>query len=355
VKTAPHDNAGDADRLAFRASAGVCRREAGDVVFASAFLPRAKRDAVHAVYAFFRLVRQAVESAGEEAGAARLRHVPLSALTTGTFDETGHGSCCSGDPFQQRLSLLRERVEDLYAGRLELPTPSARSEEQHVLHAFAVASARYQVPRQDVLDFAEGCRGGLTVRRYATWRSLEAHCRLAGGAAARAALCVLGVTHSGAAEYAAKAGVAVRLTRMLCGLKADAAAGRVCLPLEDLAAFRYTERELAAGVVNESLRRLLCFEVDRARRLYREAAEGLPWVANDGARLAGAILLAWHWRLLDVIERHDYDALSRVPALTRGHKLRALPIAWRLARRRPDAARGQVPTPPGAAPTATAP
>lgn len=333
----------DADRLAFRAAADVCRRGARDLYFASAFLPRAKRDAAHAVYAFLNLVRDAIVSAGEEAGAARLRHRPLNV--------GAHDACCSSDPLGQRLSLLRERLDELYAGRLELPAPAARSEQQHVLHAFSVASARYQIPREALLDLAEACRAELSVSRYATWASLERYCRSGGGSVARAVGCVLGVTHSGAGELITRAGVAVRLTRILCELKADVADGRVYLPLEDLAAFRYTERELAAGVVNENFRRLMRFEVERARRLYDEAAGGLGWVAGDGSRGAAAIMLAWHRGRLDVIERRGYDVFSRPPTLSRGQKVRALPLAWRLARREPDieerdvfASRESVPT-----------
>jgi phytoene synthase len=335
VKRPPPSQASEADKLAARVSAGVCRRAAPDLYFASAFLPRAKRDAAHALYAFCRLVPEAVASACEEAGAAALRHRPLNVAATPSHDEPHLGSCCSAEPFEHRLSLLRDRLDDLYAGRLELPAPAARSEEQHVLHAFSAAASRYQVPRQDLLDFARGCVAALAVRRYATWASLERDCPLAGGAAARAAACVLGVTHSGAGDYATKAGVAGRFTSILCRLKADVGQGRVYLPLEDLARFRYTERELTEGVVNENFRRLMRFEVERARRLFDEAAGGLCWVANDGSRLTAAVLLARSLALLDAIERQGYDVFNRPPALTRAQKLRALPAGWRLARRGP--------------------
>jgi phytoene synthase len=332
VTPGPRARPTDADRLAFRAVAGVCRRDARDLYFASAFLPRAKRDAACAVYAFFNLVREAITSAGEEAGAARLRHQPLN-VTASAHAGSGHDACCSSDPLGQRLSLLGERLDELYAGRLELPAPAARSEQQHVLHAFAVASARYQVPREALLDFAEACRAELTVSRYATWASLERYCRSAGGSVARAAACVLGVTNSGAGETITEAGVAIRLTRILCELKADVAHGRVYLPLEDLAAFRYTERELAAGIVNDNFRRLMRFQIERARQLYDEAARGLRWVANDGSRHAAALLLTRQLALLDVVERHGYDVFARQPALTWVQKLLAFPMSGRLAKR----------------------
>jgi phytoene synthase len=319
-----HSTTDPADLLAFRAARDVCRRHGKDFYFASAFLPRAKRDAAHAVFAFCRMIRDAVESAAGEHGAAAMRHRPL-----------GGGACGSSHPIEQRLELFRARLNELYAGRLELPSPATRSEAQHVLHAFSQSVRRFEVPRQCFLDFAESCRADLLVSRYATWGSLERYCRQGGGAAAVAVGCVLGLTHSDAAQQASTLGVAVRLTHLLRDLKADVAAGRVYLPLEDLAAFRYGERDLVAGTISDSFRRLMAFQIDRARRLYREAAEALCWVAGDGSRLAAATLTVQQTAVLDAIERADCDVFRRRIDLTPTQKLRRLPTAWRLARHGP--------------------
>lgn len=273
---------------------------------------------------------------GDEATVgASLRHRPLSVSPVGPSSPGGMGGgCCSPNVLDQRLALFRDRLNDLYEGRLELPSVAGRSQEHHVLHAFSVAARRYQIPRQHFLELAEGHRMDQAVMRYATWPSLERYCHHAGGAAALAASCVLGVTSSDATDPAARAGKAIVLTNILRDLKDDVARGHVYLPLEDLAAFRYSERELAAGVVNEQFRKLMRFQVERARRLSREAADGLRWVAGDGSRFAAATCLALAAGVLDGIERQGYDVFSQRPALSRGQKLRRLPLAWRLARRR---------------------
>ena len=345
-----------ADAPAFRAARDACRRHGADFYFATAFLPPAKRDAAHAVFAFWRMIGDAMESGGgADAGSGpALRHRPLGVARGPTAVVSGAGGCCSPNAQDQRLALFRDRLNDLYEGRLELPAVPGRSQEHHVLHAFSVAARRYQIPRECFVELAEARRSDQAVTRYATWSSLQRYCARAGGAAAVAVGCVLGVTHSGAADYAAGAGTAAVLTKVLRDLKPDLARGHVYLPLEDLAAFRYSERDLAAGVVNDAFRKLMRFEIDRARRLYREAADGLCWVAGDGSRFAAAALLAWQSGLLDAIERRGYDVFSQRPALTAGQKLRRLPHAWRLARRRPGAApRG--PGPRDAAPLASSP
>ena len=344
-----------ADAPAFRAAREVCRRHGKNFYFASAFLPPAKRNAAHAVYAFCRMVGDAVDVAEEEgvatgtATGAALRHRPLS-VSPVTSSMAG---CCSSDPLGQRLSWFRDRLNDLYDGRLELPSVQGRSEEQHVLHAFSAAARRYQIPRQHLLDLAEARRMEQSVVRYATWSSLDRYCQHAGGAAALAAGCVLGLTSSGAAEHAIAAGKAIAFTRILANLKRDMAGGRIYLPLEDLAAFRYGERDLTAGVVNDNFSAMMRFQVERARRLYRDAADGLRWVAGDGSRFAASTLLAWESGVLDVIERHGYDVFRSPPALRQGQKLRRLALAWRLSRRGP-ATQVQASETPAAEPFAAA-
>ena len=51
--------------------------------------------------------------------------------------------------------------------------------------------------------------------------------------------------------------------------------GRIYIPREDMDRFGYTEDELARGAVTDGLRRLMAFEVDRARDLFHR---GLPLV-----------------------------------------------------------------------------
>src|SRR5688500_16844153 len=93
--TAPRPRRADpADAAAFQVVRDVCRRHAKDFVFASAFLPKPKRDAVYAVYAFCHMIREAidVDDASVE-GAAGLRHHP--AVVSPASLEPGTG-CASG-------------------------------------------------------------------------------------------------------------------------------------------------------------------------------------------------------------------------------------------------------------------
>lgn len=245
-------------------------------------------------------------------------------------------SHCEIDTLESRLAMLRDRLDEIYEDRLELPAVDSRSQQQHALFAFSETVRRYEIPRQYFLDLAEGCRMDLTVKRYQTWEGLETYCYHVAGVVGLIMSCVLGLTNSGAFEQAITMGNAMQLTNILRDIQEDWERGRVYLPLEDLVRFGYSEAELARGVVNEKFRDLMRFEISRARQLYRGGAEGLCWLAGDGSRLTASAMAVIYSGILDAIERQDYDVFSKRAHLTTAQKFRRLPAAWRLARRESD-------------------
>lgn len=308
--TNEHAATSSADRAAFAAGRGVCRRQARDLFFASYFLPKPKRDAAHAIGAFCLMIRGAVSIA-----------------------QPTHGH----DSPDARLDLLRDRLNDIYEGHLRLPDPESRATEDHVLRAVAMTVHGFAVPRQYFDEFAQACRDDATVVRYPTWPRLQSHCNGVGGAVAAMLGCVMGLTHSDVIRHLQTLGAAMRLTSILRSIRADAAArGRIYLPLEDMARYKYAERDLLNGQMNDAFRELMRFEVQRARRLYRSGSEGLCWLAGDGSRLGAATAVVGAASHLDAIERSRYAVLGRQHSSTRlnlPERLLRLPRAMRLARR----------------------
>src|SRR5437870_3464879 len=282
---------------AFRAARGICKRHAKSFYFASFFLPKYKRNAAYAVYAFCRMIDDAIDQ------------------DDATIESTG---ACGCGGIEQRLSLFRDRLDEIYAGTLELPNTEFRSEAQHALFAFSRTVERYEIPREYFLDLAEGCRMDLSVRRYATWKSLEKYCYHVAGVVGLIMSCIFGLRHSDASQHAIAMGNAMQLTNILRDLKEDWQRGRIYLPLEDLARFGYSEADLSRGVVNDSFRRLMKFQVARARSLYREASKGLCWLADDGSRLTASAMAVLYSGILDAIERQQYDVFTKHAHLSTG-------------------------------------
>lgn len=289
-----------------------------DFAFAARFLDRAKRDAMCAVAAFFGMIADAIgKDAAELSGAHGLRQHPAVVLPA--------GGCCPSGESGALLVTFRDRLDQIFDGRLELPSPGSRSAQQHALHAFARTVARFDVSRDHFMRFAEERVRDAAVLRYPTWTKLEQHCRAIGGSVAGAAGEVLGLQHSDAPRMIERLGVGLRLTQILRDVAADRARGHVYVPLEDLARCRYSERDLLAAVMNDRLEELWTFESERALALLGEGSDAIRWIAGDKSRLFAATLVT----LAEATLRRP----PARPRLTTAMRLRQLPAAWRLARR----------------------
>lgn len=314
--------------IAFAAARQICQKHARSFYFASFFLPKPKREAAYAVYSFCRMIDDAIDvPSGESPGTS----VPGSVQ-----------SCCSPGELDSRFQMLRDRLDEIYEGRMELPNPEFRSEEQNALRAFELTVKKYEIPKQYFLDVAEGCRMDLTIQRYPTWTSLERYCYHVAGVVGLIMSCIFGLQHSDAGKQAVMMGNAMQLTNILRDVKEDWERGRIYLPLEDLVRFKYAEKDLAAGVVNDAFRGLMKFEIKRSREMYTQASEGLIWLAGDGSRLTASTMAVIYAGILDAIESQKYDVFSRRASLNFGQKLRRIPMAYRLARRGADESVPQV-------------
>jgi len=324
---------------AYAAAREICRRHARSLYLASWFLPLEKRRAAHSVVAFCQMIREAIDvPASALAGARGLREHPAvaSPRSLRVIDPEPAPAHCSIDTAESRIEMLRQRLDELYAGRVELPSPHARSETQHALCAFQQTVSRVEIPRQYFIDLAEGCRRNLSSARPENWAELKTLCEDTGGMFALIVACVLGLQHSDAFAQAVVMGSAMRLTSILGNLKQDASQGRIYLPRDEMEEFGYCESDVRKGVVNDGFCRLMRLQIGRARAMYRQGANALCWLAGDGSRLMASAMALLQSGILDSIERQRYDVYARPPKPTPLQQFRCLPIAWRLARREPD-------------------
>jgi phytoene synthase len=173
----------------------------------------------------------------------------------------------------------------------------------------------FNLPRQAFEDVIDGVAMDLDTTRYATFTDLFEYCRRVASAVGMICIRIFGCRNARATEYALNLGVALQVTNILRDVKSDLARGRVYLPLEDLAACGCTVEDLASGVVNGPVRRLVEFECGRAREFYKRATDAIP--PEDRRRLVAAeIMRAVYFETLRRIERSGHDvftARARVP------------------------------------------
>ena len=283
---------------ALRASYSACRAlnasHGRTFYLATLLLPAWKRPYVHALYGFARQADEVVDDLG-------------SSLS-----------------LEQKEQALRGLGDGLAAGTASHP----------VSLALADTLRRWDIPPAHVQTFLGSMRMDLTEPSYKTWADLMGYVH---GSAAVIGLQMLPILEpvvpaAVAEPYARDLGTAFQLTNFLRDVGEDLARGRVYLPLEDLDAFGVTWDHLAHGIVDGPVRRLLAFEIARARELYRTAAQGVRLV-HPTSRPCLETALALYGGILREIEEQDYPVLRRRVTVGRARRIRVAVPALVAARR----------------------
>jgi phytoene synthase len=270
---------------AYRHCATMTKHNSRTFYMASSLLPKPKRRAAHALYALCRTTDDLIDK---------------------------------GDKAKD----LRAALESWRASVAATPHP-----HDPVALAWADAQAQFDIPHGYAQQLFDGIARDLTQQRYQTFDELTEYCY---GVASTVGLMVMHIVNfrgAAAVPYAVKLGIALQLTNILRDVGEDYRAGRIYLPLEELAAFGVTEAEIVAGQVTDHWRAFMRFQIERTRMLYAEAEPGIALLDPDG-RFAIAAASTLYSAILDDIEAHDYDVFSRRAHLGAWGKLKRLPATW---------------------------
>jgi phytoene synthase len=264
---------------AWSACSAITRTHGRTFYLASRFLPPARRQAIHAIYAYCRIADDIADRSPDLESAAR------------GLDE--------------------------WEAQIAHPTDP-------VALAFAAVRARYGIPVAPVHDLLAGVRMDLTPARYETWEDLRRYCYHVAGTVGLMTAPVLGCQQAAALPHAVDLGVAMQLTNVLRDVGEDARQGRLYLPLQDLDRFGCDPEAILSGRPNGQFSRLMAFEIDRARAIYAQARLGYPALSPSGrlTALAGERLYA---AILNRIEENGFDVFSTRAHVSTGRKIGALP------------------------------
>jgi phytoene synthase len=178
--------------------------------------------------------------------------------------------------------------------------------------AFHDTVQRYQIPRQYFQEMISGVSSDLQPRQIQTFDELYRYCYQVASVVGLTIIHIFGFESKEAPPLAEKCGIAFQLTNILRDIKEDADNQRIYIPNEDIRRFGADLRKR-----DENFIRLLQFEAERARRYYDESRPLIELV-HKRSRSSLWALIEIYRRLLDRIERSDYDVLRRrirVPAL----------------------------------------
>ena len=253
----------------------LTRRRARNFAYGIMVLPRPKRRAIAAIYAFARRVDDIADGPGTD---------------------------------QEK----REQLEALRAA-LEKASPGADA----TLVALADACERYPIPRRSLHDLIDGGMQDTTQSRYADFEELAGYCRRVAGAVGIACVAVYGAEEP---ERAETLGIALQLINIIRDVPEDWGLGRVYLPQDELASFAVSEDDIAAGLPTPAWQALMGFQAARARTYL---ADGLTLLEHLDARSSACVstFAGLYRETLERIEQAGFDVFGGPPQLSRMTKL----------------------------------
>jgi len=230
-------------------------------------------------------------------------------------------------PAGDRLALLAELEADLrrlYRDRRAAPAPSDDAAVASgaddgaaddggprlpAVRALAPTVAQGAIPMQPFLDLIDANRHDQAVSRYPTFDDLLGYCRLSANPVGRIVLRVFGCFSPRRAELSDSVCTALQLAEHWQDVAEDFRAGRIYLPLDDMAGHGCTEQDLAAATAAPRLRALIAFETGRARALL-DAGAPLIGTLHGAPRAAVAGYVAGGRATLAAIAAADHDVLA---------------------------------------------
>ena len=254
--------------------------------YAFLFLPKPRRAAITAFYAFCREVDDVVDEV-EDPGVARTK-----------------------------LAWWQGEVASAFAGQPSHPA----------LQALMPHCPDYGIEQRHLQAVIEGCQMDLEQTRYLDYAGLQRYCHLVAGIVGEVSALIFGQTDPATTTYAHRLGLAFQLTNIIRDVGEDALRGRIYLPISELQQFDVKAHELLKRTDSERFRALMAFQAQRAHALYDEALALLP-ATDRRAQKPGLMMASIYRTLLREIEHENFQVLNQRIALT---PLRKLWLAWKM-------------------------
>jgi len=260
-------------REAYAECRRLARRHYENFPAASLLVPRDKRDAMAAVYAFARYADDVADEPGVE---GRL----------------------------EKLAEWRQKLTDCYAGKADHP----------VFVALRDAAERWQLSQIHFQSLLRAFEQDVTVNRHKDFASLLAYCTCSANPVGRLVLELFGHRDYFLFQLSDAICTALQLANFWQDVEIDLSRDRIYLPLDDMAQFGYSLDDLAARRADERWRKLMASEIALTRDLFQK---GIPLTELVQPELRLQLRLTWlgGMAILSKIQEADYDVFHRRPKL----------------------------------------
>jgi len=258
----------------------VVFRSGSSFLLGMSLLPRRRRDAMYALYAFCR----EVDDIADEAGTV-----------------------------EQKLAALdgwREEIERLYHGRPSRPTACALVD----------AVGAFDLPKEEFLAVIDGMEMDAREVMVAPDRAaFGLYCRRVAGAVGCLSIRAFGADGAAAEELAVVLGDALQITNVLRDLDEDAARGRLYLPADLLADAGIPPGSPTSILRHPALREVCGALAEEAHHGFRRSAH-LIGACQPRAVRPAAVMMAVYRLMLERLERRGWAAPRQPVRVSRAEK-----------------------------------
>jgi phytoene synthase len=251
------------------------------------FLPKDKRRAITALYAFCREVDDVVDE------------------------------CSDANVARTTLNWWRNEVAAIYTGTPQHP----------VTQALVPIIKQFNLAQEHFLEIIDGMEMDLDQPRYADFKALQLYCYRVASVVGLLSVEIFGYTDRQTLKYAHDLGIALQLTNIIRDVGEDTRRNRIYLPLDELQQFGVTSEDILHARETEGFQKLMAFQIERARHYYQQALDHLPAVDRKAQR-TGLIMAAIYRATLDEVVASGCHVLKERVSLTPTYKLWLALKAW---------------------------
>jgi len=244
------------------------------------FLPKIKRDAMTALYAFCREVDDVVDE------------------------------CTDYQVAQTKLNWWKLEIERLYTGTPQHPVTKALAD---YIHPFNLAKGHF-------LEIIDGMEMDLKFNRYEDFKQLQLYCYRVASVVGLLSAQIFGYSKNTTLKYAHNLGMAFQLTNIIRDIGEDARRGRIYIPLDELANAGVTEDDILHHRETEAFKQLMDAQIERAETFYDKALRDLP-AEDTKSQRPGLMMAAIYRTLLREISTEPLTVLNSKTSIPPFRKL----------------------------------
>ena len=273
--------------LAYKHCESVTKKHAKNFYYAFRTLPHRKRRAIYAIYAFCRICDDIADG-----------DIPL-------VDQKSQ--------FSQMRKQLHESIE----------YPSNKL----IFTALKDVVTIFNIPINYLEEIIQGVEMDLVNTRYETFEELLTYCYKVASVVGLICFEIFGYKNSVAKKYAIDLGIAMQLTNILRDIKEDYERGRIYIPQQEMLRFKYSDNDLGNGIINNSFRNLMRYQITRANCYFTSGIQLIP-LMNTESRRCPSILHGVYRKILAKIERSDFNVFEKRIGLNTWEKLLLTTQIW---------------------------